>query len=197
MKIPKSLRPARQRGVVLLFCLIVLVILLAGGVAVVRSMNTSLTSAGNLAFRRDLVNQGERAVSAVLAKFASTGTLASATTDLPGENFKATKLDTNAQGIPKALLDDTVFATVGKASNDITDTTAQVTIRYLIDRLCTDSGTATSTGCVQSAAAPSGGTASPTPPPAPPTATIYRLSLRVSGPRDTQVFVQSTFTKPD
>jgi Tfp pilus assembly protein PilX len=72
MKIPKSLRPARQRGVVLLFCLIVLVILLAGGVAVVRSMNTSLTSAGNLAFRRDLVNQGERAVSAVLAKFAST-----------------------------------------------------------------------------------------------------------------------------
>jgi Tfp pilus assembly protein PilX len=197
MKIPKSLRPARQRGVVLLFCLIVLVILLAGGVAVVRSMNTSLTSAGNLAFRRDLVNQGERAVSAVLAKFASTGTLASATTDLPGENFKATKLDTNAQGIPKALLDDTAFATVGKASNDITDATAQVTIRYLIDRLCTDSGAATSTGCVQSAAAPSGGTASPTPPPAPPTATIYRLSLRVSGPRDTQVFVQSTFTKPD
>jgi type IV pilus assembly protein PilX len=197
MKTPKSLRPARQRGVVLLFCLIVLVILLAGGVAVVRSMNTSLTSAGNLAFRRDLVNQGERAVSFVLAKFASTGTLASATTDLPGENFKATKLDTNTQGIPRALLDDTAFATVGKASNDISDTTAQVTIRYLIDRLCTDSGTATSTGCVQSAAAPSGGTASPTPPPAPPTATIYRLSLRVSGPRDTQVFVQSTFTKPD
>ncbi|MGJ7505313.1 MULTISPECIES: pilus assembly PilX family protein [unclassified Variovorax] len=192
-----SLRAARQRGFVLLFCLIVLVILLAGGVAVVRSMNTSLTSAGNLAFRRDLVNQGERAVSLVLAKFAGTGTLANATDDLPGENFKATKLDTNTQGVPNALLDDKTFAAVGKASNDIADAAAQVSIRYVIDRLCGSTGPATSTGCVQSSAAPAGGTVTPTPPPAPPTATIYRLSLRVSGPRDTQVFMQSTFTKPD
>ena len=198
MKIPtSSSRAGRQRGVVLLLCLIVLVILLAGGVAMVRSMNTSLTSAGNLAFRRDLVNQGERAVSTVLAKFASSGTLVNATDDVPGENFKATKLDTNTQGVPLALLDDKTFATVGQASNDIADTAAQVGIRYLIDRLCSSTGTATSTNCVQSSAAPAGGTATPTPPPAPPTATIYRLSLRVSGPRDTQVFMQSTFTKPD
>lgn len=191
-------RRRHQRGVVLLLCLIVLVILLAGGVAVVRSMNTSLTSAGNLAFRRDLVNQGERAVSFVLAnKLASGGALSNATDDLPGENFKATKLDTNAQGVPLALLDDKAFGAVGKASNDLTDAVAQVSIRYLIDRLCTSTGPATSTGCVQSSAAPAGGTASPTPPPTPPTATIYRLSLRVSGPRDTQVFMQSTFTKPD
>lgn len=199
MKIPSAFPRARhQRGVVLLLCLIVLVILLAGGVAVVRSMNTSLTSAGNLAFRRDLVNQGERAVSFVLAnKLASGGALSNATDDLPGENFKATKLDTNAQGVPLALLDDKAFGAVGKASNDLTDAVAQVSIRYLIDRLCTSTGPATSTGCVQSSAAPAGGTASPTPPPTPPTATIYRLSLRVSGPRDTQVFMQSTFTKPD
>ena len=191
-------RRRHQRGVVLLLCLIVLVILLAGGVAVVRSMNTSLTSAGNLAFRRDLVNQGERAVSLVLAnKLASGGALANATDDLPGENFKATKLDTNTQGVPLALLDDKAFGAVGKASNDITDAAAQISIRYVIDRLCTSIGPATSTGCVQSSAAPAGGTASPTPPPTPPTATIYRLSLRVTGPRDTQVFTQSTFTKPE
>ncbi|MBB3642746.1 pilus assembly PilX family protein [Variovorax atrisoli] len=187
----------RERGVVLLFCLIVLVILLAGGVAVVRSMQTSLTSAGNLAFRRDLVNQGERAVSTVLAKFATGGTLATATADVPAENFKASKLDTNAQGMPTALLDDTAFAALGKTTNDIVDSTAQVSIRYVIDRLCTASGAATSTNCVQSSAAPGGGTASPVPPPPPPTATVYRLSMRVSGPRDTQVFLQSTFTKPD
>ncbi|SDW83684.1 hypothetical protein SAMN05518669_102393 [Variovorax sp. YR634] len=197
MKIPMPRAAKRQHGVALLFCLVILVILLAGGVAVVRSMHTSLSTAGNLAFRRDLVNQGERAVSAVLAKFATSGTLATATTDVPAENFKATKLDTNAQGVPKALLDDTAFGVVGKASNDITDAAAQVSIRYVIDRLCTSSGTATSTGCVQSSAAPSGGTAGPVPPPPPPTATVYRLSMRISGPRDTQVFVQSTFTKPD
>jgi type IV pilus assembly protein PilX len=53
----------RQRGVVLIFTLIILLILTIGAVALMRSMNTSLFSAGNLAFRRDLVNQGEQAVS--------------------------------------------------------------------------------------------------------------------------------------
>lgn len=201
MKIPSvsfsSSRAQGQRGVVLLLCLIVLVILLAGGVAVVRSMNTSLTSAGNLAFRRDLVNQGERAVSFVLAnKMASGGPLANATDDLPGENFKATKLDTNTQGVPLALLDDKTFGSVGKADKDIVDAAAQVSIRYVIDRLCSSTGPATSTGCVQSSAAPNAGTGGGARP-LPPTATIYRLSLRVTGPRDTQVFMQSTFTKPD
>ena len=198
MKLPLSSTRAatRQRGVVLLLCLIDLVILLAGAEAVVRSMNTSLTSAGNLAFRRDLVNQGERAVSVVLGKFAPGGPLANATDDVPAENFKATKLDTNAQGVPKALLDETAFKTVGTAGKDILDADAQVGIRYLIDRLCSATGTSTSTDCVQSSAAPVGGTSN-RPSPTPPTATIYRLSLRVTGPRDTQVFMQSTFTKPD
>jgi type IV pilus assembly protein PilX len=199
MKFPLSSTRAatRQRGVVLLLCLIVLVILLAGGVAVVRSMNTSLTSAGNLAFRRDLVNQGERAVSVVLAEFSSNGALVNATDDVPAQNFKATKLENNPQGVPLALLDEKAFKTVGTVDKDIKDADAQISIRYVIDRLCTSTGPATSTGCVQSSAAPAGGTASPTPPPTPPTATIYRLSLRVTGPRDTQVFTQSTFTKPE
>ena len=70
-----SRSPSRQRGVVLLFCLVILVILLAGGVAVVRSMNSSMFSAGNLAFKRDLLNQGEQAVSQVLRAFAAGGSL--------------------------------------------------------------------------------------------------------------------------
>jgi type IV pilus assembly protein PilX len=49
-----------QRGVVLLFCLIVLVILLIGGVAVMRSTHTSLASAGNLAFRATLRTRASR-----------------------------------------------------------------------------------------------------------------------------------------
>jgi len=45
-------RPSRERGVVLIFTLIILLILTIGAVALLRSMNTSLFSAGNLAFRR-------------------------------------------------------------------------------------------------------------------------------------------------
>ena len=63
-----------QRGTVLLLTLIVLVVLLLGGVALVRSFDTSLLTAGNIAFKRDLVNQGERVVPRVLQLF-QTGAL--------------------------------------------------------------------------------------------------------------------------
>lgn len=187
-----------ERGVVLLFCLIVLLILLAGGVAVVRSMDASLTGAGNIAFKRDMVNQGEQALSSVLTKFRSGGSLVSATdADLKTENYKASVLTTNAQGIPTALLTDTAFAAVGTTTKDLTGGTPDVKIRYLIERMCSAAGAASSTNCVQSAAAPAGGTAGPQPPPAPPTATVYRVTVRVTGPRDTQVFLQSSLTRPD
>ena len=189
----------RERGVVLIFCLIVLVILLTGGVAVVRSMNSSLFSAGNLAFKRDLLNQGEQAVSFVLARFQGSGALAtsaSTQSDNAALNYKASQLATNAQGIPNAMLgNDTAFAAVGTGA-DLTGATSDVRIRYVVDRLCSAAGVPTSNTCVQAKSAPTGGTAgtggiSVT------TSSVYRLTIRVTGPRDTQVFMQTSFTKPD
>lgn len=191
---------SRQRGVVLIFALIVLVILTIGAVALLRSMDTSLFSAGNLAFRRDLVNQGEQALANVMAEFEGGGALvSSAVTDANqiALNYSSQILATNAQGVPTALTDDPTFLTVGVASNDITGATPDVQIRYVIDRLCSVTGIAASNFCVQSTALPTGGTANGTQGVTPPSATVYRLTVRVSGPRSTQVFLQSTFTKPD
>ena len=194
----------RQRGVVLLFSLIILVILLLGGVAVIRSMNNSLFSAGNLAFKRDLINQGEQAVSTVLVALQS-GALSGAgatAANVPAANYSATPLPTNAQGIPNALLSDTAFAAVGQASNDITGSTPDVTIRYVIDRLCDGSPAALalqSTGCVFPPAntAVTGGSSQGIGKRAPlPVALMYRVSVRVTGPRNTQVFLQASFSKP-
>jgi Tfp pilus assembly protein PilX len=190
---------ARQRGVVLIFALIVLLILAIGAVALVRSVNSSLLSAGNLAFHRDLVNQGEQAVSSVMTEFKTNGPpLGGATTaDLPAANYKSSVLPTNAQGVPTALLDNGVFATVGVAANDIPGATPDVKIRYVIDRLCTLTGSASNPNCVQSTGLPTGGTANRNTAVAPPSATVYRISVRIDGPRSTQVFLQTTFTKPD
>jgi Tfp pilus assembly protein PilX len=194
----KRLPRARERGVVLIFTLIVLLIMTIGAVALLRSMNSSLFSAGNLAFRRDLVNQGEQTVSTVLKSFQAGGVLVNATTaSSSAVNYSAIALPTNAQGVPTALLSNTAFGTVGLAANDITGATTDVTMRYVIDRLCNNTGTASSTTCVQSVANPSGGTALSTRSVPPPSATVYRLSVRVTGPRNTQIFVQTTFTKPD
>ena len=196
---------ARQHGVVLIFSLIVLLILAIGAVALLRSVNSSLLSAGNLAFHRDLVNQGEQAVSVVMTEFKTGGpplSGAPTTADLQAANYKSSALPTNAQGVPLALLDDTAgpngFLSVGTVANDIVPTAnSQVTIRYVIDRLCTNTGTASSPNCVQSTGLPTGGTANRNTAVAPPSATVYRVSVRVTGPRNTQVFLQTTFTKPD
>jgi type IV pilus assembly protein PilX len=191
---------SRQRGVVLIFTLIILLILTIGAVALMRSMNTSLVSAGNLAFRRDLANQGEQAVSKVIAEFSTGGILAGSTTtqaNIPGSNYSAKMLVTNLQGVPNALLDSDLAFTGAWTAGDITGATSDVIIRYVIDRLCDGPGAPLNTHCVQSSASsPTRDTLDPGAL-APPSATVYRLSVRITGPRSTQVFLQTTFTKPD
>ena len=193
-------RQRRERGVVLLICLIVLVILLAGGVAVMRSMNTTLSSAGNLAFKRDLVNQGEHAAVKALALFNTGGTLSAVGADYndaQASNYSAVRLDSNDRGIPLALLKDDLYN--AKASDTIERPADFVKIRYLIDRLCNTSGASSKSTCVYAPATTDvrGGSVQESGRPPPPKALVYRLSVRVDGPRDTQVFLQSSFTKPE
>ena len=199
-------RAARQRGVVLVFALIALVILMIGAVAMTRSMNSAQFSVGNIGFKRDLTNQGERAMQAAVASF-NTGGLATSLareTNLPAANYSATMLPTNAQGIPVILLgNDAAFAAFGTAS-DIKINDIGVQVRYVVDRLSTATGPCGPSTCVMATQVIPGGSFSEwnsaqnnngvggvgAAPPQP----IYRLTVRVRGPRGTESYFQSTFT---
>jgi Tfp pilus assembly protein PilX len=189
---------ASQRGVVLIFTLIILLILTIGAVALMRSLNTTLYGAGNLAFRRDLMNQGELAVANVETEFSSgdLSTSASTLNNVVADNYSATMLPSNSEGVPTALLTTTLSTSVGTHA-DLAGATSDVSIRYVIDRLCSQTGTPTGALCVQSTASPTGGTGGNTAVVKPPTSTVYRLSVRVTGARSTQVFLQTTFTRAD
>lgn len=196
-----------QRGVVLVVVLVALVVMLVASVALVRSFNTSLFTSGNLAFKRDLVNQGERAVPEVMAELTG-GKLATPQARAASNealNYSAIILKPNDQGIPLALLDsDETF----KPTRTIKDEHQQVTIRYVVDRLCDMAGLDTALGAehcnVASGAAPLGGSGSELRRAednsssggagAVPKQVVYRLSIRVDGPRSTQAFFQTTFT---
>ncbi len=196
-----------QRGVTLLFGLIALAIMMIGAAAMVRSMNTSLVMSGNLGFKRDLTNQAERATAAVMALM-NTGALKTEAARQSADvtrNYSARILATNAQGVPNALVDDAAFTTFGAVSNDITVTDQGVALRYLVDRLCVNTGVADGNHCTMSdPGAPMGGSASVTQRADDssanggggvlPRQTVYRLSIRVSGPRNTQAYFQTTFT---
>ena len=197
---PARCRPAcRQRGVVMLFGLIALAIMLIGAAAMVSSMNTSMLNAGNLGFKRDMTNQADRAVAAAVDRLVTGALIAEATREgsLPTQNYSATILPTTAQGLPTNLVDSSTFGTVGTAANDITLTSQGVTMRYVIDRLCANTGPATSDHCSMAPdASPRSGPASGlgSPQPAPKDQVLYRVSIQVTGPRNTQAFYQATLT---
>ena len=197
----------RQRGVTMLFGLIALAIMMIGGAAMVRSMNTSASMAGNLGFKRDLTNQAERATAKVLALMKAGALQAESSREdhATAHNYSATLLPTNAQGIPQALVDESQFSEKGSTVNDISVVEQAVALRYLVDRLCADKGAANGGHCQMSdPGAPMGGNASDALLAEDPAAgggggvlqrqTVYRLSIRVTGPRNTEAYFQTTFT---
>jgi type IV pilus assembly protein PilX len=177
-------------------------------VALVRSFNNSLFTAGNIGFKRDLQNQSEQAVQLVLTEFKEgvLSTAAGRKVKLADKNYSAVILPTNAQGIPNALLD---LSTAGFTQADSVFS-GQIKLRYVIDRLCAIEGDETTIGATDNCRlagdpVPIGtglanlrgadrtingkrGAATQS--------VLYRLSIRATGPRNTQSFFQSTFTVP-
>lgn len=200
-----ALAPPR-RGVTVIMALIALLILMIGAAAVVRSMYTSMSNTGNISFKRDLTNQAERAAAQVMTLLQS-GALATETArqaNLVTSNYSATILPTNAQGIPTALLaTDAAFAAAW-TGGDITVADQSVTLRWVLDRLCVNAGAADESHCTMSDAGTtnsdsasqrnSAQNASGTGLGALQRQVVYRLSIRATGPRNTQSFLQTTFT---
>ena len=120
--------PARRtvracRGIALPFTLIALVVLLLAGVGLIRAMDVGLLQAGNLAFRRDLANQAERGIAQAVTLLNS-GALATESAREAhslANNYSATRLATNAQGIPTLLTSDAAFTAAAYTGADITE----------------------------------------------------------------------------
>jgi type IV pilus assembly protein PilX len=190
-----------QRGVTLIIAMIALVILTVGAIAMTRSTDVTLRQAGNLAFKRDLANQGERAVAAALVDL-RTGPLSTEIArqgNVNARNYSAAQLASSAQGIPNVLLSDSVYAAAGFSRPELADTTGSVAVRYVIDRQCIGVGVYNADTCqaytsgqpVVGLGVKNGpnGADGLMPASARP---VYRISVRITGPRGVQTFTQTT-----
>lgn len=190
----------QQAGVILFVTLIALVIMTIGALAIVRSFDTSMTMSGNMAFRRDLVNQGELGVNTA-TNLLSTGSLSTDEAQQQNHydlNYSAQVLASNNQGIPLALVDNRVFTeTLGmSSSNDITDSKSGVTIRYVIDRMCNQTGAFDTAKCSYSTiTSEDKGGSDFIQKPSGFNRPTYRISIRVSGARSTQAYIQAIVLK--
>jgi hypothetical protein len=186
--------------------LVALAVLLVGAVALLRSTDGALALAGQLGFRRDMKNQAERAITMAVNALQK-GALASAAArqnDLASANYSAARLDTDAAtGLPTLLLksepdfkDAGYKVAIVDADGDGANADSGIRVRYLIDRLCPDTGALDETSCSrtsvvrqysgQDSNAHMASTAFRSS-----QHTVYRISVRVDGPRGTQAFFQS------
>ncbi len=196
---------ARQKGVVLFIALIVLVAMTLAGLALVRSVDTSNIIAGNLAFKQSTTQAAdvgiEVAVSALPTIIATT--LDSVVTSVaPGASYLyyPTRRVDDAKGVPTTT-EYTASAGAGTAINwssvPIASTVAGNEVKIVIDRLCRGPAPVTDLegqcfsepglggGSKKAGAVVFSGT----------TTVYYRVTARVSGPRNTVSIVQAVLSR--
>jgi type IV pilus assembly protein PilX len=181
---------SRQRGAVLFIALIVLVAMSLAGIALIRGVDTANLIAGNLAFKQNATHGGDWGLEqgrAWLQSQAATALYG----DFPGRYYAAMQIGldfTNTDpSKPDFDWDNNSFnAGADPAGNQV---------RYVIHRMCDLAGNPGSVNCVRTT---TGGTSDSTKGGAtyggaalPSTSQIYyRITARVTGPRNTVSYVQ-------
>lgn len=185
--------PAKQRGVVLLISLIALVALTLAGIALMRAIDTGNVIAGNIAFKQAALQASDTGVEAALAALPNiiagsldTNCLACAVNT--AGVYYATMQPVDAKGVPAPGNLPIVWSTV-----PITTVSSGYDVQYVIDRLCQGPTPVTNVQTNCFAEAPLGGgskkggavvfSSS--------AAVYYRVTVRVTGPRNTVSMVQS------
>jgi type IV pilus assembly protein PilX len=186
----------RERGATLIIALISLVILSISALALMRSTNATLFMAGNLAFKRDVVNHAERALATAIKDLRNNMSDAARESNATARNYSASVLASSDEGIPLVLLKNADYTAAGFTRADLVDTASSVTMRYVIDRQC-DSGTGAfdPSKCQNIAVTPSSATCDGRGCDREPGADrrpAYRITVRITGPRGIQTFVQAT-----
>lgn len=167
----------QQSGVVLFFALIALVALMLAAIALVRSVDTATAIAGNMTFKQGTIQEADSGVEAAF-KALTVSTITDKTQNDLGRYYYATY--DPAVAFPEARL-DAASDTVGAASGN--------KVRYVIERMCLNAGAANPDTCLQPPALNNDSKASGH------TVFVsdnvyYRVTVQVSGPRNTLSAVQ-------
>jgi type IV pilus assembly protein PilX len=201
---PLRVPPRQQRGMVLFVALIVMVALSLASVALIRSVDTTTSVAGNLAFRQASILKTNWAVEDATAKLFADATPGGAgVTILNRDADDATKsywatlqpgesTGTVPAGIPRgipAMLHKKVTSPLG---NQAPADKSLNEVRWVIERVCNAAGVATVTNCdMMPPKQGFGTTIHDMPYPDLPRVPFYRLTVRIDGPQNTVSFAQA------
>lgn len=172
----------KQRGVVLIVAIIILVAMTLAGIALIRSTDTANLIAGNFGFRQGAVQASDVGVEA--AWVALPGIISTSLDTNITNKYYATMQSLDAKGVPVGIDFDSAYSV----------TAGDYTVNYVIERLCTGTLPVTNTQANCIADLPTGGKGSNKSGSiifASGARVYYRVTTRVTGPRNTVTFVQA------
>jgi hypothetical protein len=140
-------RPShQQRGIVLFIALIAMVVLSLAGIALVRSVDTGTSVAGNLAFRQASIVAVNHAVETAVNKLFKAATIITTADDVPNNYYASLQPGEKPDGTPSALAG--AYPPPGYGPMIVwTDPTTNVEVRHVIERVCTGGGPPTIAIC--------------------------------------------------
>lgn len=185
----------KQGGVVLMMALIVLVAMTLAGIALVRSVDTSVVIAGNLAFKQAATNSGDIGVEAAVAWLEANNSGTNLHANAYAQGYAASRQNPSSGQSWDAFW-TAVLVPTGQVVTLPQDATTGNTVAYAIQRLCNQAGdpTAPATGCSVSQSSSTTASSSKT------AGTVallyssqiyYRITSRIAGPRNTVSYVQA------
>lgn len=205
----------RERGVILIIALVVLIAMMLGALTMIRATDGATLIAGNLAFKQSAVASADTGSEAAAAwVFAQdSGTLADHVKDkgysaLFHSPTSTDTWDTFFKAIPEdevcyvAWTTDKPPVPSCVASEDATADYAGNRVSYVIHRLCLDKGDPSDSaiGCATSAYSEGASTGNSKgvgafTPTSTGTATYYRITVRTVGPRNTVTYTQTLVSR--
>lgn len=196
MVILRQMNVARQQGVVLFIALIVLVVMSMAGIAMNRSIETSLGVAGNLAFRKSTLQGTEKAMANAISWLDNNRAMLNRIGDVDSAATGYYFAPTKAKGSDNAWTN----AYWTGAFDAGTDTLGNK-LSYKIERMCEESnkayadttcllGNPTDTNTNNGNTATGGFQFQPPPP------LVLRITARAVGPRNSTSVVQAYYQIP-
>jgi len=137
--------PGRQRGVALFVALIAMVLLSLAGIALVRSVDTTMSVAGNIAFRQGSIGPVNQAIEEAIDKLFKSKTIALQNQDNPGLGYFALlQPSEKPNGVPDVLAGDYSTMAAKYAGAGLPAVTAdpvtKMEVRSVIERVCSAVG---------------------------------------------------------
>ncbi|WP_229008144.1 pilus assembly PilX N-terminal domain-containing protein [Methylophilus sp. Leaf408] len=208
-----------QAGIVLFFALLALAVMSIAAVALIRSVDTNALLSGNMVFRQSASAASNVALEGVAENIAKNISLANSVRHIPAQGYYANcsmfDMQPNASVCDGSRLTTMAWDDANsRLVPDQTDGNAEIRngvdrqgnqIRYVIERMCNFNQAEINAGnaamdaarCLMASATAceppgNGGTAGDDRPcPNQATSPIYRLTLRISGPKNTLTYMQS------